>query len=283
MAWAGAPGLRLETILVMKLRTLAAGAMMALASALGLAVLSAPALADAWSRPDVLPPRVTMTEAAISGMTQQVITPVGLRWMSFEPGGTWRTLNENGQPISGKWEIDGGRVCVTGSSWYTKRNCFTYYGSGEIVGGTSDVGGPRRYFPVSLYRTADPADGMGRVMTATERLAGAFPFPARTQKLFFREHELVGWRVEMLTGAGDWYEFRARGQLRHGSGVDRDGERGKWEINEYGDIIVTTGINRSRKEIAFDLLGSKESGVQGMRSYDAPFRYYPVRAVPLAQ
>lgn len=47
-------------------------------------------------------------------------------------------------------------------------------------------------------------------MSATHADAGAFPFLARTSKLFFQKRELEGWRIDMATGSGDWFVNRHR-------------------------------------------------------------------------
>lgn len=222
------------------------------------------------------PDGMSMTREELEGKTLQRITQVGLRWFVLEKAGRWTALNERGRRLAGSWDVRDGRLCMNGSEWFPKPSCYTFYGiAGKVVGVTSEIS-PGLFQPASLFVTDDPSDGVGETMSATHAAAGAFPFPARTSKLFFQKHELEGWRIEMATGSGDWFEFRPGGRLHQGSGGET-GPGGKWEINQYGELCVTIG--RFRKETTcYDLLGSAQTGVVGMRNLNLPFRYYPVQA-----
>lgn len=213
--------------------------------------------------------RFDVTHDYIAGMTLQRISSDGLRWMSFEENGTWHTVNAEKRPIAGTWTIRNGGVCMTDDFWFPDAICWAFYGAPDEIRYVQSDYPEAKLQPSSIYRTDDPTDGVGEVMAVTKY--SQFPFPARVDRLFARDSELIGLRIQSSTG--DWFEFRSKGQLVYGHGSD-SGSYGKWKISQYYDLVLITGIGRDTHTTWYELLGSDE--IAGIRDYRRPQHYYRV-------
>lgn len=262
---------------------------LATAGALALALFApaSNALADSpahfFTKSGVRGDRMSVIEAYFSGKTMQTITHLGLRWLNFEPGGRWHARGEKLQSVTGSWEVEDGKLCLKDNTWFTKRACFTFYGDGEEPIGYSTTNNADRFYPASFFQTSDPADGVGETMAATLRAGGAFPFPARTERLHASARELAGWRLDITGGSGPvWLEFHPRGELEY---PDRDDkvESGKWSINEYGDVCLDAEVYWTTPN-CYDLLGgSRIEDVNGVRDFSVPLSFFPARVSRVPQ